>query len=358
MSQNRLWILIALALAVGAGALWLSRHQSSQRESEYGTPVFPALGAELDKVDSLRVVGAGDKPLVTLKRNGGGWLVADPGYPADSTRVRRLLVALADLKVVEPKTQDPARYAALGVEDVADPKAQSVRLELGGLAEPLALLVGHAAAGQNGYLRVVGHAQALEARPGLDVARSPRDWLARSIVDIGAARVHSVTVERTDAPPWRAVKATRDAPHFEVPGLPKGKELASLGAADVAGNTLSNVELDAVRKVQASSTRPQRVIVECFDGLVVTVEGRSEGDARWVTVAARYDAALAARYPAPPAPPAPGAGANGAPPAAAAPLNAAAEATRLAAQTAGWEYQVPAYRFDALFRKRDELLRH
>jgi len=298
-------------------------------------------------VTQLRLVGAGSQTLVTLDRSSGRWLVSEAGYPADTQRVRRLLVALGELHVLEPKTGDPARYAALAVEDVEDAKAQSLRLELRGLHEPLALLVGRAAA-QGAYVRVPGHRQALEVRPALDVARAPRDWLARTIVDVAAERVQSVEVARSDAPAWRAVKTTRDAAHYDVPELPKGRELSSLGAADAAGNVLGHLEFDEVRRTATpgAAGRAERAIVRCFDGLVVTLEGHLDGEARWITLAASFDAALAGRFPPAAGQAAPGAEA------------VRAEAERLTATAHGWEYRLPPYRFDAIFRKRDELLRH
>ena len=348
MSSRRLFVLLVLALAVTGGAFWLSSQRTLPRDPDYGAPVLPGLAAELDAVTSLKVVGAGSRTLVTLERRDGHWLVAEAGYPADPARVRRLLVALGELHVLEPKTEDPARYRALAVEDVEDAQAQSLRLEAGGLKEPVALLLGHAAAGQGTYVRVPGQRQALEARPALDVARAPRDWLARTVVDLAPARVQELEVERAGAPPWRAVKSAREAAHFDVPGLPKGRELTSLGAADPAGNALGNLEFDEVRRAAPATGphRPDRAVVRCFDGLVVTLEGRAEGEARWITLAASYDAALAARFP-----PAAGQSAPGA-------EQVRAEADRISATARGWEYRLPPYRFDAIFRKRDELLRH
>jgi hypothetical protein len=347
VSPKRLFVLLALALAVTGGAFWLSSQRTLRRDPDYGTPVLPGLAAELDAVTSVRLVGAGNRTLVTLTRGDGRWVVGEAGYPADTVRVRRLLVALGELHVVEPKTEDPARYPTLAVEDVEDPKAQSLRLELRGPREPLALIVGHAAAGLGAYVRVPGQRQALEARPALDVARAPRDWLARTIVDLAPARVQAVEVERSDATPWRAVKAARDAAHFEVPGLPKGRELSSAGAADAAGGALGNLEFDEVRRAEpaAEHSRPQRAVVRCFDGLVVALEGRADGEARWIRLAASFDAELAARFP-----PAAGQAAPGG-------EQVRAEAERITATARGWEYRVPAYRYDAIFRRRDELLR-
>lgn len=348
MSLRRLGILLLLALAVTGGAFWLSSQRTLPRDPDFGTPVLAGLAGELDAITGIRVVGAGNQTLLTLDRSSGRWLVVEQGYPADATRVRRLLVALGELRVIEGKTSDPARYAALAVEDVDGPKAQSLRIELRGLPQPVALLVGHAGAGQGGYVRIPGQRQALEARPVLDVARAPRDWLQRTIVDVAPERVMALEVERSDGPAWRAVKAARDAAHFDVPGLPKGKELTSLGAADSAANALGNLEFDEVRRApeHAPPARLERALVRTFDGLVVSLSGRREGEARWIALSASFDAATAARFPAAAGQAAPGA------------EQVRAEAERLTTTTRGWEYRLPPYRFDAVFRKRDELLRH
>ncbi len=347
MSAKRLLALLALALAVLGSAFWLSARRPLTRDPVYGTPVLPGLAAELDAVTQLRLVGAGGQTLVTLDRDGGRWLVTESGYAADPQRLRRLLVALGELHVLEPKTRDPARYGALAVEDVEDPKAQSLRVELRGLRQPVALLVGRAAAGQGAYVRVPGDPQALEARPALDVARAPRDWLARTIVDLTPERVQSVEVERSDAPAWRAVKAARESAHFDVPGLPKGRELASLGAADAAASAFGHLEFDEVRRSAAAAMpgHAERAIVRCFDGLVITLDGRADGEARWIALAASVDPALAARFAPAASTAAPGAAAVG------------VDAERINATARGWEYRLPPYRFDAIFRKRDELLR-
>ena len=43
--------------------------------------------------------------------------------PADTTKVRKLLLDLGALNIVEEKTRLPANYPQLGVEDVSSPKA-------------------------------------------------------------------------------------------------------------------------------------------------------------------------------------------------------------------------------------------
>ena len=348
MSARRFAVLLVLAVAVIGGAIWLGARRSLPRDATGGEPVLKGLAAELDQVSGIRLVGAGNRTLVTLDRKDGRWLVGEVGYPADPARVRRLLLALGDLRVTEPKTTDPAGHARLGVADVADPQAQGLRLELSGAAVPRVLLIGRIAATQGSYVRIPGEPQALEARPALEVERVPRGWLAKTVVEVAAARVQSFDIVRSDGHGWRAAKAQRDAAHYAVEGLARGRELTHAGAPDATANALGSLEFDDLRRApaRAAGERPERVTFRTFDGLVLDLEGRRIGTERWVNVSARADPSLAARFPSAADQQAPGE------------AQLRAEAGRITALTAGWEYGLAAYRYDALFRSRDELLRH
>ena len=348
MSARRFAVLLLLARAVVGAALWLTARRSLPRDVAFGEPVLPGLAAELDRVSAIRLIGAGDRTLVTLERQDSRWFVRELGYAADPARVRRLLLALGELRVTEAKTSDPAGHALLGVAEVADPHAQGLRLELGGTTAPRALLLGRAAGTQGSYVRIPGEPRSLEARPALEVERTPRGWLARTVLDVAAARIQSFEIARSDGDGWRAAKAQREAAHYAVEGLPRGRELSHAGASDAAAGALGNLEFDDLRRTppRPAGERAERATFRTFDGLELEFEGRSAGTERWICMHAKADPALAARFPP----------AAGAPAFDAAQLRA--EAARITALTAGWEYRLAAFRYDALFRSRDELLRH
>ena len=55
---------------------------------------------------------------MTLIRDGDSWLVAEKGnYPANAAKISQIVRAMADLTLVEPKTQKPDLYPRLEVED-------------------------------------------------------------------------------------------------------------------------------------------------------------------------------------------------------------------------------------------------
>lgn len=83
MNPARFVTLLALALAVIGGAYWLSSQRVVHRDPDYGVPVLPGLATSLDAVTSMRLIGAGDRTLVSLSRAGGHWIVDETGYRAD-----------------------------------------------------------------------------------------------------------------------------------------------------------------------------------------------------------------------------------------------------------------------------------
>lgn len=355
MNARRFAILFVLALATIAFAFWLSTQRYLPRDADFGARVLDGLEADLNAIDRVRIVGAGDRALVTLARTDGRWRVAEIGYPADAVRVKRLLIALAELRVLEPKTSDPGNYAALGVDDVKAATASGVRVELGGAARAYALLVGRPSPGsQSRYVRIPGEARSLEARPALDIERDPKQWLARTILDVPVARLQSVEVVRTDGPAWSASKASRAAPFVLAAASADtaGSEAAARapGAVDGAASALANVEFVDVRPVDTGAPppaprAPHVATLRTFDGLVVTMRGYADGERRWLELDARFDRELAARFPPAAADGAPAPGAE----------QVAAEAERLATTARGWRYEIPAWKFDTLFRPRAEI---
>ena len=164
MSPRTLLILALITLLSAGGALTLSwlEPRPAQVQLE-GAPVLPGLAERLPEVQRIAVEVA-DRPGVVLARAGDGWTVAsEHGYPARSERVNRLLVALANLEKIAPKTADPARFQRLAVGDPADdPLARRVTLT-GRDDQPIARVIvgkqrheltGRAASGT--YVRVPG----------------------------------------------------------------------------------------------------------------------------------------------------------------------------------------------------------
>jgi Domain of unknown function (DUF4340) len=321
---------LSLAVAglalVGVGLWLLSRHGPDSTAQPNG-PVLPLKQADLNAVTRLRVF-KGDGSHATLTRAASRWLVAERDYPADTGQVRKLLLDLAALQIEEQKTSDPALYSKLGVEDPRGAQTLSTGVNIDINARTLGLIIGKTSGSGSVYVRVAGTTQSLLANPQLTPDADPRHWLDRSLLDIAAEQVNEVDVKAASGPQY-AVKrsAAGNSSDYGVSPLPKGRELADPGAPAAQAGALVGLQLDDVRKAGTQAPVAQATF-RMGDGLILTLAGIQDGETRYLSVAAT--ASTPAAQP---------------------------RARDLNARLAGWEFELPGYRYDTLFHPLEQLLK-
>jgi hypothetical protein len=293
----------AAAVAIGLVVLLASQRAPEPEGSLLAGPVLPGLAERINDVDSIRIVQAGEQPVLTLSRAGDGWTVAErDGYPANAGKVRTALLNLAQSKVIETKTSNPERYAQLGVEDTDGEAASGVRIELTGAGiEPSTLIVGNYAGqqGEGTYVRRPGEAQSLMAAGNLVPERQVGDWLRRELTDIASSRIQQVELVEGDGRPLRVFKDSPEDANFQVADVPRGRALQSEVVANGLASTLSGLTLDDVARagdeVPDGVTR-HRATYTLFNGVVLALDGyQSPADADgnagldWVQIEATLD---------------------------------------------------------------------
>jgi hypothetical protein len=201
-----------------------------------------------------------------------------------------------------------------------------VEIDLNG--KTLGLIVGKTSGTASVYVRVAGQAQSLLATPQLAPDADPRHWLDRAILDIAAEQVNEVDVKAASGPEYAVKRAAAgNSPDYAVAPIPKGRELADPGAAAAQAGGLVGLQLDDVRKAAAHAPVAQATF-RMGDGLVVTLAGIQDGEMRYISVAAT--ASTPAAQP---------------------------RARDLNARLAGWEFELPGYRYDTLFQPLEQLLK-
>jgi hypothetical protein len=260
--------------------------------------LVPGLEESINSVDSIRLTGAGDKVLVSLERGDSGWTVVERGgYPADFAKVRRFLLDLAASKRIEAKTSVAANFPRLGVEDVAAENAKGVKVELGGLGKPVAIIIGTftGLSGEGTFVRDVDGTQAWLASGSLIPDRTVANWLARELVDIPSSRIREVRITK-DGSTLVASKTAPEDPHYVLADVPRGREVASAFSVDALAGVLAALRLDDVAK--ADELPPPEVgRIEAryttFDGVAVSVTGWQQDNRNLARFAAALDEAAA-----------------------------------------------------------------
>ncbi|HEY4214378.1 MAG TPA: DUF4340 domain-containing protein [Steroidobacteraceae bacterium] len=321
MTPRRLVLLFAIGFLVIVLAVWLSSKRHLERATSAGDLVLPGLEKALNSISQV-TLAKGDATKTTLKKGDMEWTVGERGYAADSGKVRKLLLDLASLNVVEEKTRTPGNFPQLGVEDVNSPKATGTRVDAVTPGKTYSIIVGKSSGAKSGYVRVANSDQSLLAAPALSVDADPRQWLDKNFLDIAHEKIKEFDVKPADGPGYTAARATKDQTDFAVTGIPKGRELANPTAADPIAGSLANLQLDDVQHAPAQAPDPKAVAhatFKTFDGQQYEFAGHKEGSRTLIAVTS----------------------------------SVADENKRLQ----GWEFEVPAYKYEAMFRPLEDLLK-
>jgi len=327
VSARRVGALLIAGLAVIAFAIWLSSRRHLDRDMAAGDLVLPGLQQSVNAVATV-TLRKGDDTRTTLKKETTDWSVGERGWPADVSKVRKLLLDLGALNIVEEKTRLPANYPALGVEDVSSPKATGTLIDVAAPARSWLLIIGKSSTAKAGFVRVAEAPQSLLAAPLLSVDADPKGWLDRTLLDIPLERVREVAEKPTQGPAFVASREKKEQNNFAVSPLPKGRALTGPAAAEPLAGALAALTLDDVRKVSGASGAPlTHAVYSTFDGLELELSGRKDGTHDLVLISARSSA-----------------------------KESAAEADKLSARLNGWEFEIPDYKYNVIFTPLEELL--
>ena len=298
MKTKTLYILIGAAIVAIVIAFAMNRSSAPKVDvADHAQPIVPGLKEHLNDVTGLTFVGAGDKTLVTLRRDKDGWVIAEKSnYPVDLVKLREYLLKLAQATVLEEKTSNPKRYAELGVDDVKDASAAGVRIDIAGLAQPTKLIVGNfnGAGGGGTFVRKDGDAQRWLGAGNLTGAKNISDWEKRDLADIAASRISSVTLTSADGKTWKAFKQQAGDANLQVADVPKGREVSSDYAANSVGTVLSNLRADdAMPAKDAEPEKAAKVHYVTFDGLTIDATTWQKDNKDYAQFAASLDTAAA-----------------------------------------------------------------
>jgi hypothetical protein len=191
-------------LAVGTGWYFGAREEPGEQQSyNSGRLMFPDLAPKLQNAARVEIVHQ-DKT-TTITKHDDTWGLADRGgYEVQPSKLRGMLTSLTELRLVEPRTTDPAQFGRLGLQDPTAKAADSNLLRvLDASGKPIVtLIVGHRRVRTQGnvpeqvYVRRPGDNQTWLAEGSLQVDADPQLWLERDIVNIDHTRIASVDVER------------------------------------------------------------------------------------------------------------------------------------------------------------------
>jgi len=361
-------ILVVVAALALIAAWWVATERRPETDISRA-PLLPELIDRVNDVAAVHLESARDS--VALRRDASGdWVVeTSDGYPADFERVKRLVLTLAEMKIVEPKTRVADRYDRIGVSALDDDGSRATSVTLMDAAgEPIAsLLVGDAsdgAATPGHYVRRPDAAQSYLVTGTFDYQAADRDWMDRTVVDIQPDRITRVEIEPAEGEAYALSRDAGEDGELALVDLPDGMQERSRATTKSIGSFLAGLRFDDV-KAAASTALPAPAMSATFvtdAGGVVEATGYELDGERVFTLEASYDASRALagtdEAPAADAPEAenPMAGMMGAPDDPGTPLESGDDASALNARLAPWVFVLPEFKRSMVARGRDELI--
>ncbi len=306
MSAKSLGILLALTAVAVIAALFLAQEKRDGIPAK-GQPVFPEL---LDRINDVREVTVTTATgTVTVARTGDTWVVKEKDdYYAAMDKVRSVVIGLAELTILEPKTKNPEHYAKLGVQDVIveGSAATQVTLRATEGAVLAAVLVGKREPSRADstrdevYVRKADEAQTWLAIGRVRPEQAPLGWIDRQILNIDTQRVRQVRVTHPDGHTILLRKAKPGELDFRLLGVPKRAEVRSQFSVNNIADTMAHLTLDDVqRREDVTLPRKGRLTarLETFDGLRVTLTMVEQEGRHRATLSAEFDGALVRKPP-------------------------------------------------------------
>ena len=318
-----------LALAAAAmTALTAVAFQLQHRTADDGRGALWLAGLDVNAVARVDLYGAGRVLQVSLERRPEGWGVAQRQYyPAAVGRLRGLLLDLAEARLLERKTDDPAQHAQLGLGDIAAAEAGGRLLELAAGDRVWRLRLGAPASGRSAtYARLADQDQCWLIDRTFALDGEPRRWLETELLDIGMERIRGFRIAHPDGETVAGRRAEdRDAPRYAPQGRPAGRSLKSAYALNRAAAAIAGLALEDVMPASRALRhldRAARIRYELDAGFALEARLFAAGTERY----ARFSVAAG----------------DGLEPA------ARREADALAQRFRGWAFRVPNFAYDSM----------
>lgn len=287
---------LTAAVVVAAGVAVSTQPETTSLTA--GTePAFAALVKDVNKVAKIEVKNA--KQSFSMTRAGDNWgLDQKDGYRADFAKVKSAIVGLSEMKLIEKKTADPARYERLQVDAPTGVEAKSRQVVLrdakGAVLANVIIgklnpnLFGTGGAGT--YIRRADEKASWLVRGQVDLGEEPNNWMVRQIVNYGQEKVRRVVISNPDGAEIVLAKAAVTDKNFKIENLPEGRAIKNKDEADPLGGVMWRMMFDDVKKAENQKwpAKPWIAHYTVWDGYTVRIETAKFGEDFW----GRFQASL------------------------------------------------------------------
>ena len=268
-------VTLAFAGLATSAVIWRARQSQTQMAP---APFLPGFSAQVKNAQRIHISSKAASFDVAYSEGAGWTLPAKGNYPADFEQVRHLLIGLAALETIAPKTARADWLPFIGLDDPGS-GTHVVVSDAHGVA--LADVITGKAMGDGAiFVRRGGETQSWLARAPYAPEPQLGPWLMQGVYSINAARLMNVTtpavtVQREHTSDQNYVMASVPAGKFN-PTAVNGLAAAILDFAIADVRPVADMDFTGARQVTART----------FDGVILTMALVQKPDGVWAKISA------------------------------------------------------------------------
>ena len=282
MDTKKFFFIISISIILlGLLFTFLNKDYSSDKEYD---KLFSNIESTIDNVTRIEIEN-NSSIIYLLKKNGLWVLPSYDDYPADEEKIRSLLLAIVQLKVIDKKTNNAALHKNLGLSFPLEKNSYRVRL-LGGEKNLISdFIIGKSSKHNSDfkYIRKFDNNQSWLFKNVFNIKENEIDWSENSILKVARWRIKSVKLENTKNKDKHIYiyKNKYSDQSFKLANIPKGFNLNSNFNLIAFSSLLESVKKIDIKKssINKNNNFIKNLYFETFDGLIINIKAfKIEGD--------------------------------------------------------------------------------
>ena len=288
------------ALTLFSAVFMVAVDRNNNLEIGVGNSAIPKLFDKINDVKKIQIEHSFGK--ITLNSGIKNWTVKEASdYAARTSKIKRAILGLAQLKLREPKTKLKDKYSKLELLDPTTMGAKSKRVYLiDNTGQTIGdIIIGKRRPSKTGsnvggiYVRFPGQKQTWLAEGDIDISSNITDWLEQKIINLKSKRIKKVIIRHENGDILEVHKRTTEDSIFLLKNIPVNKKITSETEPSTIGKILENLVLENVKKeasIGSFSSKGSLVAdFSTFDGLFVRLHQFNRDKKFWITIEASGD---------------------------------------------------------------------
>ena len=310
MRQSNAYKIIFVSIMMLAITILVSIYRDSENRRVEGERfLFPNLSVSTDKnslellndIAEIKVINNNNEFII--KRNKDNWFLPNlANYPVPLDKIKRVIVGIAQLETIEPKTKNPALLGELDLNSETSKKNNSSKITLinADNKEIAAILVGKDSklGNETRYVRKPNNNQSWLVWRNFDVPKNAIDWLDDSLFSVHRGRVADIEITHPDG---HFVSIKRDSyaeQYFKIQNLDEDTLPINPYIGNQLGSALDNITVVNINlKSDITFDNAVKIVYTTFDGLKLTINNQTINGVNWISFVANSDISLRRELP-------------------------------------------------------------